>query len=168
MLCLLLTLLFSRTVIMIVIMIVIMVVSTGGSTGGSTSSYTTSTSSASCCLRLLFLLLLLLFMLLLLLLTRAVACSAKCQVVFVVLAEPAGAVCRAPACLVGGGLCGLCGLPDVTWAKQSQRQHSQNVLTSAICDQAYTTSVQEGGRDDLVDWACFGTNRQVAESGDSV
>ena len=137
--------------------------STGGSTADSTVGYTASTSSTSCCLILVFLLLLL--VLLLLLLTRAVACSAKCHVV---LADAAGAVQRAPACLVGGGLCGLCGLPDVTWAKQSQRQHSQNVLTSAICDQAYTTSVQEGGRDDLVDWACFGTNRQVAESGDSV
>jgi hypothetical protein len=139
MLCLLLTLLFSRTVFMIVIMIVIMVVSTGGSTGGSTSSYTTSTSSASCCLRLLFLLLLLLFMLLLLLLTRAVACSAKCQVVFVVLADAAGAVRRAPACLVGGGMRDLCAWPGVNWARQSQKQHSQNVLTSTTFDQVYTT-----------------------------
>ena len=136
--------------------------STGGSTADSTVGYTASTSSTSCCLILVFLLLLLV---LLLLLTRAVACSAKCHVV---LADAAGAVQSAPACLVGGGLCGLCGLPDVTWAKQSQRQHSQNVLTSAICDQAYTTSVQEDGRDDLFDRACFGTNGQVVESGDSV
>jgi hypothetical protein len=90
---------------------------------------------------LLFLLLMLLLMLLLLLQTRSVACSAKCQVV---LADAAGAVRRAPACLPGGGVSGmreLCALALAlaNWAKQTQGQHSQNVLTSTICDQAYTT-----------------------------
>ena len=61
----------------------------------------------------------------------------------------------------------LCALPDVNWAKQSQRQHSQNVLTSTICDQAYTTLVQEG-RCDFFIRSCFGAKRQVVESGDNV
>ena len=61
----------------------------------------------------------------------------------------------------------LCALPDVNWAKQSQRQHSQNVPTSTICDQAYSTLVQEG-RCDFFVRSCFGAKRQVVESGDNV
>jgi len=54
----------------------------------------------------------------------------------------------------------LCALPDVNWAKQSQRQHSQNVPTSTICDQAYSTLVQEG-RCDFFVRSCFVAKRQV-------